>query len=108
MQGLAGSQSWDMRRAGKTRRLAAAAGFANDQLVSVTRIVRAGGLDRQTAAPEGRPARREPAHPGSRAPVASASLQLIGQAASGVALFLTGLILSAQPFRLVSSASCSG
>jgi malonate transporter len=34
------------------------------------------------------------------AAVASASLQLIGQAAGGVALFLTGLILSAQPFRL--------
>ena len=33
-------------------------------------------------------------------PVASASLELIGQAAAGVALFLTGLILSAQPFRL--------
>ena len=32
--------------------------------------------------------------------VARASLVLIGQAAGGVALFLTGLILSAQPFRL--------
>jgi len=32
--------------------------------------------------------------------VIGASLQLIGQAAGGVALFLTGLILSAQPFRL--------
>ena len=32
--------------------------------------------------------------------VAHASLQLIGQAAGGVALFLTGLILSAQPLRL--------
>jgi malonate transporter and related proteins len=32
--------------------------------------------------------------------VADASLQLIGQAAGGVALFLTGLVLSAQPFRL--------
>lgn len=32
--------------------------------------------------------------------VVSASLHLIGQAAGGVALFLTGLILSAQPFRL--------
>jgi len=33
-------------------------------------------------------------------PVAHASLELVGQAAGGVALFLTGLILSAQPFRL--------
>ncbi|SHG59719.1 malonate transporter [Kaistia soli DSM 19436] len=33
-------------------------------------------------------------------PVAKAALQLIGQAAAGVALFLTGLVLSAQPFRL--------
>jgi malonate transporter len=33
-------------------------------------------------------------------PVANASLLLIGQAASGGALFLTGLILSAQPFEL--------
>jgi malonate transporter and related proteins len=33
-------------------------------------------------------------------PVIDASLQLVGQAAGGVALFLTGLILSAQPFRL--------
>jgi malonate transporter len=33
-------------------------------------------------------------------PVAKASLQLIGQAAAGVALFLTGLVLSAQPFKL--------
>jgi malonate transporter len=32
--------------------------------------------------------------------VAGASLDLIGQAAGGVALFLTGLILSAQSFRL--------
>jgi malonate transporter and related proteins len=32
--------------------------------------------------------------------VVRASLRLIGQAAGGVALFLTGLILSAQPFRL--------
>jgi malonate transporter and related proteins len=32
--------------------------------------------------------------------VAEASLMLIGQAAAGVALFLTGLILSAQSFRL--------
>jgi malonate transporter and related proteins len=32
--------------------------------------------------------------------VAAASLMLIGQAAAGVALFLTGLILSAQSFRL--------
>lgn len=32
--------------------------------------------------------------------IANASLELIGQAAGGVALFLTGLILSAQPFRL--------
>jgi malonate transporter and related proteins len=32
--------------------------------------------------------------------VAAASLTLIGQAAGGVALFLTGLILSAQPFDL--------
>jgi malonate transporter len=32
--------------------------------------------------------------------VTRASLQLIGQAAGGVALFLTGLILSAQSFRL--------
>ena len=32
--------------------------------------------------------------------VAAASLELIGQTAGGVALFLTGLILSAQPFRL--------
>ena len=32
--------------------------------------------------------------------VLDASLQLVGQAAGGVALFLTGLILSAQPFRL--------
>jgi malonate transporter and related proteins len=32
--------------------------------------------------------------------VADASLMLIGQAAAGVALFLTGLILSAQPFDL--------
>jgi malonate transporter len=32
--------------------------------------------------------------------VAHASLQLLGQAAGGVALFLTGLILSAQPLRL--------
>ena len=32
--------------------------------------------------------------------VADASLRLIGQAAGGVALFLTGLVLSAQPFRL--------
>ena len=30
----------------------------------------------------------------------TSSLQLIGQAAGGVALFLTGLVLSAQPFRL--------
>jgi malonate transporter len=33
-------------------------------------------------------------------PVAVASLGLIGQSAAGVALFLTGLILSAQPFQL--------
>jgi malonate transporter and related proteins len=33
-------------------------------------------------------------------PVAAACLTLIGQAAAGVALFLTGLILSAQSFRL--------
>ena len=33
-------------------------------------------------------------------PVLDASLLLVGQAAGGVALFLTGLILSAQPFRL--------
>jgi malonate transporter len=32
--------------------------------------------------------------------IAHASMQLIGQAAGGVALFLTGLILSAQPFRV--------
>ena len=32
--------------------------------------------------------------------VAAASLMLIGQAAAGMALFLTGLILSAQSFRL--------
>jgi malonate transporter and related proteins len=32
--------------------------------------------------------------------VVDASLQLVGQAAGGVALFLTGLILSAQPFRM--------
>ncbi len=32
--------------------------------------------------------------------VADAALQLIGEAAGGVALFLTGLILSAQPLRL--------
>jgi len=32
--------------------------------------------------------------------VVGASFELIGQAAGGVALFLTGLILSAQPFRL--------
>jgi malonate transporter len=32
--------------------------------------------------------------------VSGASLQLIAQTAGGVALFLTGLILSAQPFRL--------
>lgn len=32
--------------------------------------------------------------------VLEASLMLIGHAAAGVALFLTGLILSAQPFRL--------
>jgi malonate transporter len=32
--------------------------------------------------------------------VAGASLNLIGQTAGGVALFLTGLILSAQSFRL--------
>jgi hypothetical protein len=48
MHGPAGSQSWDMRLTGKKRRLTAAAGFANDHLVSVTRIVHAGGLDRQT------------------------------------------------------------
>jgi malonate transporter and related proteins len=43
--------------------------------------------------------------------VADASLQLIGQAAGGVALFLTGLILSAQPFRLdwtVAGATVTG
>jgi malonate transporter len=43
--------------------------------------------------------------------VAGDSLQLIGQAAGGVALFLTGLILSAQPFRLdwrVASATVTG
>lgn len=34
------------------------------------------------------------------APVAKASLMLVGVAAPGVALFLTGLILSSQPFRL--------
>ncbi len=33
-------------------------------------------------------------------PVAQASLTLIGHTAAGVALFLTGLILSAQPFHL--------
>ncbi len=33
-------------------------------------------------------------------PVADACLQLIGHAAPGVALFLTGLVLSAQPFEL--------
>jgi malonate transporter len=33
-------------------------------------------------------------------PIAESCLDLIGQAAAGVALFLTGLILSAQPFRL--------
>lgn len=33
-------------------------------------------------------------------PVARASLELIGTAAAGVALFLTGLVLSAQSFRL--------
>jgi malonate transporter len=32
--------------------------------------------------------------------VVSASFRLIGQAAGGAALFLTGLILSAQPFAL--------
>lgn len=32
-------------------------------------------------------------------PVVHACLSLIGQAAAGVALFLTGLVLSAQPFR---------
>lgn len=32
-------------------------------------------------------------------PIIEASLMLIGHAAAGVALFLTGLILSAQPFR---------
>jgi malonate transporter len=33
-------------------------------------------------------------------PIATGSLSLMGQAAAGVALFLTGLILSGQPFRL--------
>lgn len=33
-------------------------------------------------------------------PVVDASLSLIGQSAAGVALFLTGLVLSAQPFQL--------
>lgn len=33
-------------------------------------------------------------------PVAAASLKLIGQAAGGAALFLTGLVLSAQAFRM--------
>jgi malonate transporter len=33
-------------------------------------------------------------------PVAAASLKLIGQGAGGIALFLTGLVLSAQAFRM--------
>jgi malonate transporter len=39
--------------------------------------------------------------------VTAASLNLIGQAAGGVALFLTGLILSAQPFRLDWKVVCA-